>query len=134
MISPVQYTKKPGRKVVLLVEDEAELRNLFALMLEAQGLEVLQAGGGKEAMHLLSDRGNWIDIVVTDMNLPGGDGTMVISHARRVAPAVKILAMSGYGGADMRQAAAEAGADEFLDKPFSPPRAVDTVRRLLEQP
>jgi CheY-like chemotaxis protein len=116
------------------VEDEAELRTLFALMLEALGLEVLQAGGGAEAMGLLTERGGGIDIVVTDMNLPRGDGTMIIAHARRQAPGVKILAMSGYGGADMRQAASSAGADEFLDKPFTPPRAVEIVKHLLDLP
>ena len=114
------------------MEDEPELRALFALMLEAEGLEVLQVGGGAEALGVLRERGEGIDIVVTDMNLPRGDGTMIIAHARRLAPAAKILAMSGYGGADMRQAASNAGADEFLDKPFPPPHAVKTVLRLLD--
>jgi DNA-binding NtrC family response regulator len=66
------------------------------------------------------------------MNLPGPDGTLIVSHAHRVAPAAKILAMSGYGGPDMRRAASEAGADEFMNKPFDPPRAVNTIKRLLE--
>jgi CheY-like chemotaxis protein/hemerythrin-like domain-containing protein len=120
------------RRVVLLVEDELELRNLFALMLEAEGLEVLQAADGLEAMRLLDERGEAIHLVVTDMNLPGPDGTLIVSHAHRVIPAAKILAMSGYGGPDMRRAASEAGADEFMNKPFDPPRAVKTVKRLLE--
>jgi len=122
------------QRVILLVEDELELRNLFALMLEAEGLEVLQAGDGKEAMRLLNERGERIHLVVTDMNLPGPDGTLIVSHAHRVAPSARILAMSGYGGPDMRRAASEAGADQFMNKPFDPRQAVKTVKELLDMP
>jgi CheY-like chemotaxis protein/hemerythrin-like domain-containing protein len=122
------------RGAILLVEDERELRKLFALMLEAESLEVLQAGSGHEAVKLLNEHGQKIHLVVTDMNLPGPGGTLVVSHARRVAPAAKILAMSGYAGADMQRAAAEAGADEFMNKPFDPLKAVKTVKRLLGMP
>ncbi len=120
-----------GKPAILLVEDEIEFRHLFALLLEAEGLEVLQAADGREAIRVLEERGGEIRLVVTDMNLPGADGMLIVSRAREVAPAAKILAMSGYGGADMRRAAAGAGADEFINKPFDPPRAVETVKRLL---
>jgi CheY-like chemotaxis protein/hemerythrin-like domain-containing protein len=122
------------KPTILLVEDERELRNLFALLLAAEDLEVLQAGSGHEAVRLLNERGQEIRLVVTDMNLPGPGGTFIVSHARRVAPASKILAMSGYAGADMQRAAAEAGADEFINKPFDPLKAVKTVKRLLGTP
>lgn len=128
-----QARRQPGH-AILLVEDEVEFRRLFALLLEAEGLEVLQAADGREAMHILEQRGREIHLVVTDMNLPGPDGTLIVSRTREVAPAAKILAMSGYGGTDMRRAAAEAGADEFMNKPFDPPRAVETVKRLLDMP
>jgi CheY-like chemotaxis protein/hemerythrin superfamily protein len=123
-----------ARHVILLVEDERELRSLFAMLLEAENLEVLQAGSGHEAMRLLNEQGRKIQLVVTDMNLPGPGGTLIVSHARRVAPGARILAMSGYAGADMRRAAAEAGADEFINKPFEPVQAVKTVKRLLGMP
>jgi CheY-like chemotaxis protein len=125
---------KEPRRVILLVEDELELRNLFALMLEAEGLEVLQAGDGGEALRLLSERGQGIDLVVTDMNLPGSDGTMIVAHAHRVAPSARILAMSGYGGTEMRRAASDAGAHKFMNKPFDPHGAVQTVKQLLGMP
>lgn len=111
-----------------------EFRRLFALLLEAEGLEVLQAADGGEALRVLEERGRAIHLVVTDMNLPGADGTRIVSRARTAVPGAKILAMSGYGGTDMRRAAAEAGADEFMNKPFDPPGAVRTVKRLLGMP
>ncbi len=117
--------------MILLVEDELEFRRLFALLLEAEGLAVLQAADGREAMQFLEETRDGIQLVVTDMNLPGPDGTLIVSRAREIARGAKILAMSGYGGADMRRAAAEAGADEFLNKPFDPRRAVEIVKRLL---
>ncbi len=123
-----------GKEAILLVEDELEFRRLFALLLEAEGLEVLQVSDGREAFRVLEERGKDIRLVVTDMNLPGADGTLIVSRAREVAPAAKVLAMSGYGGSDLRRAAAEAGADEFLNKPFDPPLAVETVKRLLGKP
>lgn len=129
--SPKEGGNPAAGGVVLLVEDEVEFRHLFALLLEAEGIEVVQAANGPEAMRALEQRGREIRLVVTDMNLPGTDGTLIASRTRETAPSAKILAMSGYGGADMRLAATEAGADEFMNKPFDPPRAVDTVKRLL---
>ncbi len=123
-----------GKEAILLVEDELEFRRLFAMLLEAEGLEVLQVSDGREAIRVLEEHGREIRLVVTDMNLPGADGTLIVSRAREVAPAAKILAMSGYGGTDMRRAAAQAGADEFMNKPFDPPKAVETVKRLLGKP
>ncbi len=123
-----------SKHAILLVEDELEFRRLFALLLEAEGLEVLQAADGREALRVLEEHGQEIHLVVTDMNLPGADGTLIVSRARTAAPDAKILAMSGYGGSDMRRAAAEAGADEFMNKPFDPPGAVKAVKRLLGMP
>jgi CheY-like chemotaxis protein len=120
------------QKAVLVVEDEADLRELFSLMLEGERIEVLQAGDGTEALRLLEQRGASIDLIVTDMNLPGADGPKVMARAREIAPGAKILVMSGYGGTDMLSAVQ--GADGFMTKPFNPTQALATVKQLLELP
>ena len=121
----------PAGKAVLLVEDEAELRQLFTLLLEAENLEVLSTGEGGEALRLLDERKEGIGVLVTDMNLPGANGPTIVAHARALYPSIRILAMSGFGGTEMLQTAEGAGVDEFINKPFNPPEAIATVRRLL---
>jgi two-component system cell cycle sensor histidine kinase/response regulator CckA len=121
----------PAAKAVLLVEDEAELRQLFKLLLEAENLEVLSTGEGVEALRLLDERKEGIGVIVTDMNLPGADGPTIVAHARARYPSIRILAMSGFGGAEMMQTAEVAGVDEFINKPFNPMTAIATVHRLL---
>jgi two-component system, cell cycle sensor histidine kinase and response regulator CckA len=118
-------------KAVLLVEDETELRGLFKLLLEAEQLEVLEAGDGGEALRILEERNEAIGVIVTDMNLPGVDGPAIVAHARTRFPSIRILAMSGYGGADMLMTAADSKVDGFINKPFDPPTAIAAVRRLL---
>lgn len=118
-------------KAVLLVEDETELRGLFKLLLEAEQMEVLEAGDGAEALRILEERNEAIGVIVTDMNLPGVNGPAIVAHAKTRFPAIRILAMSGYGGADMLSTAVDVHVDGFLNKPFDPPAAVAAVRRLL---
>jgi len=118
-----------GKKAVLVVEDEAELRQLFGLLLEAEQIEVFQAADGTEALRLLEEKSESIGLVVTDMNLPGIGGPEIMARARLMVPGAKILAMSGYGGANMISAAGS--ADAFMSKPFDPIKAVATVKQLL---
>jgi two-component system cell cycle sensor histidine kinase/response regulator CckA len=125
---------EPRMKAVLLVEDEAELRELFSLLLESEQLKVLQAGNGPDALKVLEENAGAIDLIVTDMNLPGLDGTKIVARARAMAPSAKILAMSGYGGPEMQSVASKAGADGFLSKPFHPTQAVLAVKQMLDLP
>jgi DNA-binding response OmpR family regulator len=101
---------------VLVIEDNAGLRDIVRLALEGAGHEVLTATHGQEGLAYLN--GHRVDLVVTDLFMPEMDGIEVISALRRQFPGVKIVAMSGRPGVDYLSVAKELGAARILRKPF----------------
>jgi CheY-like chemotaxis protein len=103
---------------VLVIEDEASLRQVFARMLAGDGHRVIEARDGREAMRLLP--GLEPDVILTDIVMPNLDGFEVIAANRRRACPAKVIAMSGAGGLgpDYLKSALELGADYALQKPF----------------
>lgn len=111
---PVRSSVLDGLRV-LLVEDDRELREFFAMMLTAEGADVRQAETGCEAMATVRHRS--FDAVVTDLGLPDLRGDLLIPHLRALAtepPAVAVV--SGYGEPYLTMALA-AGADAAFAKP-----------------
>jgi CheY-like chemotaxis protein len=115
------------RPVVLLVEDDEPVRELLARLLADRGLEVLAVGTGEEALDV--ERVRHIDVMLSDVMLPGLNGFEVARLVRQRSPHIRILFMSGY----VNQNAAR--ADEFdlgamlLQKPFT---VADLLLRLAE--
>lgn len=100
--------------IVLLVEDEEDLRQTMAEWLRDLGYRVLEAPDGSAALRLLHGGGR-VDVLVTDMGLPGGlDGRQVADAARGHRPGLPVLLMTGRAGAEM----AGLGA-ETIGEPFS---------------
>jgi len=116
---------------VLVVEDEKELRSLFALLLEGEQFTVFQASDGETAMDLFRAHAGEIGLVITDLGLPHIGGVDLIGKARALNPRVKIIGTSGLGGAKVRQIVMQAGADAFLPKPCSVQDVLKTVRDLM---
>jgi DNA-binding response OmpR family regulator len=119
---------------ILIVEDEAELRNLFALILEMEGFTVLQAADGQKGLEMLSGSPGTIRMVITDLNLPKVGGVDLISQARKLNPAVKIVGTSGMSGDKVREMVMKAGADDFIPKPFMAQDAIRKLKAILDQP
>lgn len=115
---------------VLVVEDDNELRKLFGFLLEAEGFTVFQADDGQVGLDLLAAHLSEIDMVITDMGLPGISGVELIKKIRAVGTNVKIIGTSGFGAKNVRAMVLEAGADEFFSKPFSIPDIIDKVTAL----
>ncbi len=114
------------RPCILIVEDEQELRELLAMMFEGEGFTVLQAEDGQDALDLFSARPGRVDVIITDLGLPRLGGVEMIGMVRLLSPDVCIIAASGFGRENVRTKVIEAGADEFVPKPF---RAGDLVAR-----
>jgi CheY-like chemotaxis protein len=119
----------PAHPVVLLVEDEAAVRALAAGVLRRQGLTVLEAPTAKAALQLAENQ-NRIDLLLTDIVMPGGSGHELAQQLRRQRPGMKIVYMSGYSDEGVRQAAA-AGGIPFVQKPFSTHALVKIVNEAL---
>jgi PAS domain S-box-containing protein len=86
-----------GAETILLVEDEPAVRRVTSKMLEAQGYRVVSASGGEEALRIVEDARELIDLLLTDVVLAGGmNGGVLAERARTLRPALRVLFASGY--------------------------------------
>jgi DNA-binding response OmpR family regulator len=116
---------------VLIVEDEQELRHLFAILLEMEGFKVLQANDGSQGLELLHKHAGEVRLLITDLNLPRVAGMDLISKARALNPAIKIVGTSGMSGTAVHDMVIKAGADAFIAKPFQPSEAIAKLKAIL---
>ena len=120
-------------ETVLLVEDEDALRRLSRRILEAAGYCVLEASNGVDAERVFADHAGSIDLVVTDVIMPGRGGPELLSRLELRAPGVKVLYMSGY---TLQSTVHELGFDRalpFVHKPFTAEDLERQVRDALDR-
>src|SRR4030095_10254313 len=103
-------------KHLLLVEDEVPLREAVAEQLTDRGFEVVQADSAEGAIERLADFA--FDVVITDLRLPGQDGTRVIEAAVKLYPDIIGVVMTGYGTVKDAVEVIKRGAADFVTKPF----------------
>lgn len=120
-----------GSKHLLLVEDEVHLREAIAEQLTDHGYRVRQAATGEEALAYLSDFA--FDILVTDLRLPGIDGSAVVDAARERYPDIVAIVVTGYGTVKDAVAAIKRGASDFVAKPFQIDELLHALEAALEQ-
>lgn len=116
---------------ILIVEDEAEIRQIERDYLEVSGFEVAEAEDGLRAVQIFSQAKP--DLVVLDLNLPNLDGLSVCREIRKLSPVPIIMVTARTKEAD-ELAGLETGADDYLKKPFSPRVLVARVEALLRRP
>ena len=114
---------------VLLVDDEALVRQSLDAGLRLNGYEVLHAGDGDEALDVLSSTP--VDVVVTDLAMPRREGLETIVEIRRRFPRVKVIALSGVFGSFYLGMARQLGADAALAKPVRTELLRRTVNDVL---
>jgi DNA-binding response OmpR family regulator len=122
----------PKNHSILIVEDEAELRSLFAILLEMEGFTVFQASDGLKGLELLQTHASQVTMMITDLNLPQVGGIDLISRARALNSTIKIVGTSGMSGKAVQDMVIKAGADEFLAKPFQPAEAIAKLKAILQ--
>ena len=118
-----------AQRTVLVVEDEAASRRLVVRILGRQGYEVLAASDGESGLRRFVERGD-IDLVLTDIVMPGLDGVGLVRLLRRRRPELPIVFMSGYSG-DHRRGIGVADRKRMLDKPFTPEQLVERIDEAL---
>jgi CheY-like chemotaxis protein len=119
-----------GTETVLLVEDEADVRQLSSEILKTCGYTVLETGDPLEALMIGEQRNGAIDLLLTDMVMPGMGGSELAERLAATNPKLRVLRMSGYAD-EMVAAAASEPARLFLPKPFTPHDLAKTVRQAL---
>jgi DNA-binding NtrC family response regulator len=118
-------------KHLLIVEDEAPLREVVAERLTDNGYDVVQAANGEEALERLAEFA--FDIIVTDLRLPGVDGGKVLEAAIARYPEIIVIVVTGYGTVKDAVEAIKRGAADFVTKPFQFDELIHALESALEQ-
>jgi two-component system cell cycle sensor histidine kinase/response regulator CckA len=118
-----------GNETVLVVEDEDAVRHLVCRVLRAKGYRVLEAAHGEAAVALSAATAEPIDLLVTDMVMPGMGGTALAAQLLADRPALRVLFMTGYAPEAVERRGELAEGDGLLEKPFS---ADDLARKVRE--
>jgi two-component system cell cycle sensor histidine kinase/response regulator CckA len=128
----VSKTKKDelwGSGTVLLVEDEPMVRSVAERALTRHGYKVMTADNGEDALEILG-AGEPIDLLISDVVMPGMDGPTMVREARKSRPEMKILFMSGYAEEQLRKSIDIENVN-FLPKPFSVTELAEAARRAV---
>jgi two-component system cell cycle sensor histidine kinase/response regulator CckA len=126
-------TPRPGRETVLLVEDEDFVRQIVQRVLEDQGYTVLSVDSGEKGLRVAEAKGGAIQLLVTDVVMPGMSGPQLAAELQSRYPAIRTLFMSGYTGDFLTRHGVTAPDAEFLAKPFTLQALAAKVRNLLDR-
>lgn len=113
---------------ILVVEDEEAIRGFIKVNLKRNNFDVIEAGSGEEALEKLDDS---VDIVLLDVMLPGINGFEVCAKAREAFPQLGVIILTAKGQEENKIEGLEAGADDYIVKPFSPREMVARVKAVL---
>jgi PAS domain S-box-containing protein len=122
-----------GTETVLVVEDDAQVRAVTVRALRGAGYQVLTAGRGDEALELMRRHQGQVDLVVSDVVMPGLSGREVADALRHLRPGLPVLFVSGYTQDAIVDHGVLASGFELLEKPFTPASLVARVRALLDR-
>ncbi len=120
-----------GNETVLLVEDEDAVRRYLTLLLETHGYQVIASERATDALALTQEFGGRIDLVISDMVIPGSTGPELLRLLGQARPGLPALFMSGYADAAVARHAQTVSADRLLLKPFSSTELLTKIRRIL---
>jgi two-component system response regulator MprA len=119
---------------ILVVDDERAVRESLRRALELEGYDIELAADGSEALSRLTENGDSLpDAVILDVLMPGVDGLEVCRRVRRAGSRVPVLMLTAKDEVESRVAGLDAGADDYLTKPFALEELVARVRALLRR-
>ncbi|HOU52671.1 MAG TPA: response regulator [Myxococcota bacterium] len=131
--APQDRGPRGAGEVVLVVEDHLALQRLLQEVLRQAGYEVVATADPEEALLWMKEPGRRVDLLLTDVILPGIHGPRLAEQARSFRPDLKVLFMSGYPDEHLGKVGVERDRLDLLQKPFSPPVLLREIRRLLTE-
>jgi len=120
-----------GSETILVVEDDVKIKELFMEMLESQGYRVLCAGSGEEALELFRQSDKSVDLLLTDVMMPGQSGPELHTQLESESPGLKVLFISGYSDKPVEKSKWVGEGMPFLQKPFGASELAVRVREVL---
>jgi two-component system response regulator AtoC len=114
---------------ILVADDEQNLRRVLVALLRRDGHDVVQAASGSEAIERIGD----VDVVITDLRMPGADGMDVLRHASKHFPHVPVIMITAYGSVGQAVEAIKAGAFDYVEKPFEQDQIRTIVGKAIGQ-
>jgi DNA-binding NtrC family response regulator len=118
------------KKTLLIAEDEEVTLSLLSKVFKRTDLLVHEARTGGEALQIIDQHP--VDVILTDLKMPGPDGLAVLAHARKVRPDSEVILMTGHATVESAVNAMKMGAFHYITKPFSVDEVVHLVERVLE--
>ncbi len=124
---------QPGnaKSVILVVDDEKGIREFLCTYLKSKSFKVLTAGSGEEALDLWQEEGASIDLLLTDIVMPGINGKDLADRLKQERPDLRIIFMSGYLPEEIAE---ETLGGTFFKKPFQPSELLDAIRNAIRYP
>lgn len=122
----------PG--VLLLIEDDKEVRDVIRLMLEKAGYSVLSAATAQEGISVMDRQAHQVKLAIVDLTLPDREGRDTVRQLRELNPGLEVICTSGHTAEAAAPLMAGLQRVDFLSKPFTFAVLIDTVRRHMEKP
>ncbi len=122
-------TKSPENTRIMLVDDDEDFRDILARSFQRLGYQVLTASGGNDALEMI--KAQPIDVIISDVRMPGGDGVQLLDRVKELRPETPIiLLMSGFTDLTTEEAYNK-GAEALFSKPFDKKVIQETIERLM---
>jgi two-component system, cell cycle sensor histidine kinase and response regulator CckA len=121
-----------GNETILVVEDEHSLREYLKTVLEDKGYNILEASDGVEGVEIFEKNRNQIGLIISDLGMPRLDGLGLLKKIKEMQPTIKVLVTSGIVDPEQQSKIFQAGARDFLSKPYSGKEILLRVRELLD--
>src|SRR5881396_1951500 len=116
---------------ILVIDDEAAIRDSLRMTLEYEGYEFVGAATGQEGLALVERESP--DLVLLDVKMPGMDGLEVLDRLRLLNEALPVVVISGHGTISTAVEATKKGAFDFIEKPFASERVLVSLRNAVDQ-
>src|SRR5262245_11605527 len=116
---------------ILVVDDDAEMRELLHDVLKDRGHEITTAGSGQEALRLLAEQD--YAVVLTDLRMKRMQGTELLAEIKCLYPDIGVILMTGFGSVDNAVEAMKGGASDYLTKPVKNDELVRVVERVIRE-
>ena len=121
-----------GQPRILIIDDDSSVREMLTRALEEEGFEILVASDGEQGIDIFRDDGD-IDLVLTDLKMPGMSGIDVLDQVREIDPLTEVVVLTGFGVDEIALEAMKKGAYDYLQKPVNLRELLLTIDKALER-